>query len=204
MRIRHLPLYSLLLLIISVAFIPGVYATFKYAQTGPDDVAISIPIELVEFYYKPEEVLPSGGNATQLHENHFNLVKNIVDHIDYGLNATKKPLIRKLLEDGAGVVYSNQNVSGGNLKHMMLDSSDVENLMFAVEYVSDTEYNAYTFSGNDADYDTLDQYITVYKTQIIKGENNKWVAERSFMGKAQVFRAHSDGISVNVKTWYSV
>ena len=204
MKVKHLPLLGLLLFIISVAFVPGVYATYYYTQTGPDDVETSFDKEFIEFYYKPEEILPSGGNATQLHENHLNLIKNIVDHIDYGLNATKKPLVRELLEDGAGVVYSNQNVSGGNLKHMLLGSSDVENLMFAVEYVSDTEYNAYTFSGNDADYDNVDEYITVYKTQIVKGENNKWTSVRSFQGKAQVGRMHSGGLSINVKTWYSV
>ena len=110
MKVKHLPLLGLLLFIVSVAFVPGVYATYYYTQTGPDDV----------------------------------------------------------------------------------------------EYVSDTEYNAYTFSGNNADYDSVDEYITVYKTQMVKGENNKWTSVRSFQGKAQVGRMHSGGLSINVKTWYSV
>ena len=103
----------------------GVYAGWLY--TGPvDDSTSTVDVSLGVFEYKPEEVLPGGDEATKLHENHNNLVNNIVNHIDYGLNATKKPIVRKLLEDGAGVVYCDQNVSGGNLKHMMLDSSDVE------------------------------------------------------------------------------
>ena len=199
---RFLVLGILIVVILSTV---GVYATWYYTGTVEDfQTGIDLGVEIFE--YKPEEVLPGDQEATELHENHNNLVKNIVNHIDYGLNATKKPIVRKLLEDGAGVVYSNQNVSGGNLKHMMLDSSDVESLMFCVEYVTDTEYNAYTFSGKLVGSQNIGVWIDVYKTVITK-TGKTWVATKSFIGKAQISTVYtsSDGqvTSIDVKTWKS-
>ena len=162
MKLRHFCLLSTLFVLIIAVFVPIVQATWIFTDASPNDVREDITLGMNEFYYKPEEVLPGDGEATDLHENHYNLVTNIVDHVTYGLNATSKPIVRELLEDGAGVVYSNQNVQGGNLKHMLLDSSDVEDLMFVVEYVTATEYNAYTFSGNSATYSNMGKFITVY------------------------------------------
>ena len=182
--------------------IGGAYATWQYAHKTPSESAIAEEISFTEFEYKPEEVLPGDDTATELHQNHNNLVISIVDHTSYGLNANHKPIVRKLLEDGAGVVYSNQNVSGGNLKHMLVSSSDVEKLMFAVEYVTDTEYHAYTFpsvSNYGVGYE-----LTVYKTVITKN-GNKWEAVRSYEGKAKVanVRTSSGGsvLNIDVKTW---
>ncbi len=201
MRLKHLPLLAILLLTISIALIPGSFASWKYAGTILEEQDSNLSMLMDEFYYTPEEVLPGDDGATELHQNHYNLVTNIVDHIDYGLNASKKPIIRKLLEDGEGVVYSNQNVSGGNLKHMLLDSSDVEKLMFAVEYGTDTEYYAYTFSSQYVTSDYVGKYIAVYKTIMVKNENGKWIATTSFVGQAKVFRTPVSVLSIDVKTW---
>ena len=191
------------LLIVVILSTVGVYATWYYTGTVEDfQTGIDLGVEIFE--YKPEEVLPGDQESTKLHENHNNLVKNIVNHVDYGLNATKKPIVRELLEDGAGVVYSNQNVSGGNLKHMMLGSSDVEGLMFCVEYVTDNEYNAYTFSGKLVGSQNIGVSIDVYKTVITK-TGDTWVATISFIGKAQISTVYTSSseqvISINVKTW---
>ncbi len=192
---------STLLLLITVG---GVSASWLYYLDPTPAGQSQMGITMGMFEYAPEEVLPGDKEATDLHENHLNLINNIVSHVDYGLNANKKPLVRKLLEDGAGIVYSNQNVSGGNLKHMMLDSSDVESLMFAVAYYSDTEYHAYTFSGKQVVYGMEGTVIDVYKTIIVK-ENNKWSAKTSFLGSATISGvATSDGqslISIAVNTW---
>ncbi len=182
--------------------IGGVYATWQYSFLPVAGQDVQVGVGLIDFYYKPEEILPGGDDATTLHENHLNLINNIVNHIDYGLNATKKPIVLELLLEEKDKVYSNQNVTGGNLKHMLLDSSDVENLMFVVEYISDVEFAAYTFSGKQATYSNMDAYVTVYKTQIIK-EDGRWKATRSFSGQAKVFRPTVVNISVNIDTWSS-
>ena len=200
-------LFKLPLLIISLFLIVAIGSVsaswFYYLEPTPVGQG-QVGIGMGMFEYAPEEVLPGDKEATELHENHYNLVTNIVSHVDYGLNANKKPLVRKLLEDGAGVVYSNQNVSGGNLKHMMLESSDVESLMFAVAYYSDTEYHAYTFSSSKVKSGLEGTVIDVYKTIIVK-ENNKWVAKTSFAGKATVSGVRtSDGqsiTSIDIDTW---
>ena len=201
MRFKHLPVLCLLLLIVSLALIPGVSASWKYSGETLEQQNTNLSMVMDEFYYAPEEVLPGDDGATELHQNHYNLVTNIVNHVTYGLNATSKPIVRKLLEDGAGVVYSNQNVQGGNLKHMLLSSSDVEKLMFAVEYVTATEYHAYTFASTYVTSNNVGNYIVAYKTVMVKGENGKWVATTSYVGQAQVFRTPVSVLSINVKTW---
>ncbi len=200
-NLRRIFIIAILLLIVSIG---GVYASWYYylepTPTGQRQLGINMGV----FEYAPEEVLPGDKEATNLHENHFNLITNIVSHNDYGLNATKKPIVRELLEDGVLVVYSVQNVSGGNLKHMMLDSSDVESLMFAVAYYSDTEYHAYTFSGIKVKSGNEGVVIEVYKTIIVK-ENGKWYAKTSFAGTATISAVEaSDGathVSIDVNTW---
>lgn len=183
-----------------IAFTPGLFATWQYSFLPADEKNIQINNSITEFYYKPEELLPGDGDATNLHENHYNLITNIVHHKTYGLNATSKPIVLNLLLKEKGVVYSNQKVSGGNLKHMLLGSSDVDKLMFVMQYVTDTEFAAYTFSGNDAVYANMDAYISVYKTQIIY-QDGQWESVRSFTGQAKVFRPATVDISVNVETW---
>ena len=182
------------------AFTPGLFATFDYSFLPVEDKNIQINNSLTEFYYKPEEILPGDDDATELHENHYNLIVNIVDHASYGLNSDSKPIVRNLLLSTKGLVYSGQKVSGGNLKHMLLNTNDVEKLAFVVEYVSDTEFAAYTFSGVQATYDNMDNFIEVYKTQILY-ENGEWEAVRSFMGKAKVFRPGVVSVSIDVTTW---
>ena len=204
MLIRML-LKVFLLLSLSIGIcLPSAYALWSYTK-GVDEVECDIDtISLGEFIYLPEEVLPGDKESTNLHENHLELLINIIDHLDYGLNATKKPIVRNLLEDGAAVVYSNQNVSGGNLKHMLLDSSDVENLMFCVEYSTDTEYNVYTFSSLKVNSANVNVYIDVYKS-IVQYNGTKWEAVRSFYGTAMIDAVytfdHQQVVSIDVKTW---
>ena len=107
MRFKHLPVLCLLSLIISLALIPGVSASWKYSGESLEQQNTNLSMVMDEFYYAPEEVLPGDDGATELHQNHYNLVANIVNHVTYGLNATSKPIVRKLLEDGAGVVTLN-------------------------------------------------------------------------------------------------
>ena len=179
--------------------INGVVATWVYSNEPSIGAEDDTHAGIIPFEYKPVEILPSDKEDTQLHVNHFNLISSIVNHVDYGLNANKKPIIRELLLDDHGVVYGDQNVSGGNLKHMLLNTSDVNALMYVVEYVTDTEFNAYTFVDAEADSDNVGQYIQVYKTVIKK--NTKWEATLSYEGRAKVFRPGVVSYSIDVTTW---
>ena len=170
-NLKKVFLIATLLVMVSIGSVSASW--FYYLEPTPVSQG-QVGIGMGMFEYAPEEVLPGDKEATELHENHYNLITNIVSHVDYGLNANKKPIVRKLLEDGAGVVYSNQNVSGGNLKHMMLDSSDVESLMFAVAYYTDTEYHAYTFSSAKVKSGLEGTVIDVYKTIIVKENISGW------------------------------
>lgn len=193
-----------LVLLCGCICLPSVNATWTYTkEVGESDYDLGY-IGMSEFTYAPEEVLPGDKESTELHENHMNLLKNIVNHIDYGLNATKKPIVRELLEDGAGVVYSNQNVTGGNLKHMLLGSSDVESLMFCVQYITDTEYHVFSFSGIYVKRENVGTYIDVYKT-ITSYNGTKWEATRSYSGTAAIDVVYANGteqlVSIDISTW---
>ena len=182
----------------------NVYAFWSYTEPVGESSYLMGSVGMGEFIFTPEEVLPGDKEATSLGENHLNLVNNIVSHVDYGLNATKKPIVRKLLEDGVPVVYCDQNVSGGNLKHMMIGSNDVDSLMFCVEYVTATEYNAYTFSGNLVERPNVGVIIDVYKTVIVKN-GTRWTADRSYLGKAEIAVVYASSgeqlLSIDQKTW---
>ncbi len=178
----------LLVVVLSVFFctIVGAVATWRFSELPAVGMGNDFNVTLNVFDFKPSEILPSDKEDTQLHSNQYNLIESIVNHKDYGLNATKKPIVRELLEDGAGVVYGNQNVQGGNLKHLMIDGTYAYGLLFQIEYVSETEYITYTYVGSDVKLAKLESEIVVYKTIMRKGDNKKWTAPVSYYGKAPV------------------
>ena len=99
-----------LILLCGCICLPSVNATQTYTkEVGESNYELGY-VSMSEFTYTPEEVLPVDKEATELHENHMNLPKNIVNHVDYGLNATKKTIVRKLLENGQG--YHPERKSG--------------------------------------------------------------------------------------------
>ena len=194
---------SLVITLIMIAVcVEGAFASWHYYLNPSTEANTTMTPNASIFEYKPDEVLPGDQQATELHQNHLNLINSIVDHDNYGLNASdkSKPIVRLLLESGAGIVYGNQNVQGGNLKHMLVGGSDVNRLMFVAEYETDTKYNSYTFLEADAKSSNVDRYITVYKTVIIKN-GNRWEATTSYYGKAKVFEPGVVSYSIDVTTW---
>ena len=199
--------------IIIVAFICliSVFGISLSAEWIYPDMSISYEkdsqteVTLNEFGYAPEEVLPGGDNDEEVivGENHLMLIQNIVDHVTYGLNATDKPIVREYLENGVGVVYSNQKVSGGNLKHMLIDDYRMEKLDFAVKYETSSFYTSYTFESKYLETQYLGSIIACYKTDMVK-EGNIWVAKRSYHGTVKVATVRAEGkqiINVDVSTW---
>ena len=193
---------TLLIALVMCLATASAYAVWTYASEPTNSTQNALSLGGIPFKYAPSQILPGDQDSTDLHSNHLNLIGNIVNHIDYGLNATKKPIIREMLEEGAGVVYSGQNVQGGNLKHMLVNTSDVDALAFVVQYSTATEFIAYTFCENDANGDNLGDYIEVYKT-VIEKKNTKWEATLSYKGEAKVFDPGIVSYSIDVTTWKS-
>ena len=129
------------------------------------------------------------------------LLDMILYKASYGLNATKKPIIHNYLQDEGDVIYCNQNVQGGNLKHLMIDSvSSADRLYFVVTKISDVEYHTFTLKSNDLDKD-MGTEIPVYKTIMQKDTQGEWSATKSFFGYAKVYYPGIVQRAIDVKSW---
>ena len=134
-------------------------------------------------------------------ENHYSLIEKILNEASYGLNATKKPIVHELLTKPGDVVYCNQTVQGGNLKHMLLDAAEgAEFLYFVVTKISDTEYHAFTFV-EDALGGPYGSEIEVYKTVMVCGDNGIWTAPNSYKGYAKINEPVVVSRGIDVTSW---
>lgn len=184
------------------AMLGSVYAMWEYATQPSTPVSQSPSFILSEFEYAPEEVVPGGNIEAPLGENHLALIEMILNEASYGLNATKKPIIHNVLRNPGDVIYCNQNVQGGNLKHLMVDSSTAtEELYFVISKVSDTEYHAFTLRYNDLRNGEVGSEIMVYKTILEKGQDDIWRAPRSYAGYATIFSPGIVSKSIHYLTW---
>ena len=177
----------------------SVYAVWKYAKEmdAPSDATPSI------FDYAPKEILPDDIASTELGQNHLTLIENLLDDKEYGMNYDGSKLVIGCVVDD-GLIYSEQHVSGGNLKHLLIDGTSAHALLFQVEYVSDTEYLVYTYVNGDAYTYGIGDEIEVYKTVVSK-DSGKWVATLSYKGKAKVMRFSTQNKNIRVidsETWH--
>ena len=201
MKIRMRILPALLGLALTVG---GVTATWKYSSGPADSAAKELGVDLLVFGYAPEEVLPDDEEADKLGQNHFDLIEKILNEVSYGLNATKKPIIHELLNKQGDVVYCEQNVQGGNLKHILIDGTSAYGLLFQIEYVSDTEYITYTYIVGDVKNKPIGTEIDVYKTVMTTNEKGVWNAPTSYYGKAPIVSVRTSNSTVraiNSKAW---
>ena len=177
---------TLLLAAVILTFsIAGVFASWNYATADANSEHTNLVAGLEVFAYKPEEVLP-GVEMNQIGQNHQTVIERVVDDVKYGLNSTHKPIIKDLLlDDGAGVVYSQQHVTGGNLKKLVAGVSSVDALEFAVEYIDDNTFAIYTFSKLKLNSAAEGDYIDTYKTFLVKS-NGVWDATICYIGTAPV------------------
>lgn len=201
----------LLMSLLLIFLVSGVYATWLYDGLSLDPAEQQIGFSLSEFDYSPEEVLPGGENEDpEIGQNHLMLIDLILNDLDYGLNYGSKTVLHDYLED-EGVVYSNQKVSGGNLRHLLNPTDNTHNMYYCLEKVSDTVYYAYTFSMDDlatAGGSTVE--IVAYRTVFEK--TDKWNATTSHYGHARTrtlrdlgTSADSNAIpySIDMSTWHT-
>ena len=202
---------SLLMCFLLVISIGGVYATWKYAELSPQNVNQDVVVSILEFEYPPEQILPGGDTQeAPLGENHLALTQLILweDDKGYGLNINDNVVIHQYLKRNK-VVYSNQKISGGNLKFILDSRNNTHGLYYCIEKVSDTLYYSYTFDINHlSTYAGTTEYITVYRTSLVK--TDEWRATVSYQGIAQTKRlsdlgvsadSHSIAYSIDVTTW---
>ncbi|MBQ2819903.1 MAG: hypothetical protein IJF14_05955 [Clostridia bacterium] len=205
-----LPLLSLMLAVILT--VGGVYATWTYSLDYSELDTEEIGITLSVFDYPPEEILPGGEmEDAELGGDHFALIDIILNEKDksYGLNINNNVLLHQYLRKQK-VVYSNQKVSGGNLKFILDPKNNTHNLYYCIEKISDTEYYCYTFpSENLYTAGTSGSDIVTYRTTLLK--TDMWRATTSYLGYAKVKSLSSLGesadpntiaYSIDVTTWH--
>ena len=204
---------SLLLCLLVIFSIGGVFATWHYAELSPQSVSTDVNVSLSLFEYPPEEILPGGDlEEAPLGENHFALIDLILNERNkgYGLNINNNVLLHQYLRKQP-VVYSNQKVSGGNLKFILDPKNNTHGLYYCLEKKTDTLYYAYTFSTDAlATNGGSDSEIVAYRTNLEK--TDKWYATVSYMGYAQTKSLrdldvsadpNTIGYSIDVSTWHS-
>ncbi|MBE6878285.1 MAG: hypothetical protein E7488_03850 [Ruminococcaceae bacterium] len=181
---RYMSVVMCLVLIFSTG---SVYATWKYTSNFIEAKEHPVNVSLNLFEYPPEEILPGGDNNDEeviLGENHFAVIDLILNESDkgYGLNIKDNVVLHKYLEIQP-VVFSNQKVSGGNLKFILDPQNNTHGLYYCLEKVSDTEYYAYTFSTDalsTASGTSIE--IAAYRTTLLK--TDRWNATVSYLGYA--------------------
>jgi len=188
--------------LILVMSLSGVYATWRYAVLKIPTTQENLSWSMTLFEYAPEEILPGGGTeVAPMGENHYTLIEKILNEASYGLNATKKPIVHELLKKPGDVVYCNQTVQGGNLKHMLLDAAEgAEFLYFVITEISDTEYHTFTFV-EDALGGPYGSEIEVYKTIMVCGDNGIWTAPNSYKGYAKINEPLVVSRGIDVTSW---
>lgn len=188
--------------LILVMSLSGVYATWRYAVLKIPTTHENLNWSMTLFEYAPEEILPGGGTeVAPMGKNHYSLIEKVLNEASYGLNATKKPIIHGLLTKPGDVVYCNQTVQGGNLKHMLLDAAEgAEFLYFVITEISDTEYHAFTFV-EDALSGPYGSEIEVYKTVMVCGDNGIWTAPNSYKGYAKINEPVVVSRGIDVTSW---
>lgn len=216
MKISRIPLFLIMGICFIAASIGGVWASWRYVRIDVESISVDTSVSITDFGYKPEEVLPDQ-EYDKIKENHVYLINNILYYTSYNINTGNKKVIHDYLDE-YGVIYGNQNVSGGNLKHVLAASDSVSGgIQFAMSKISDTEYHTFTFSQNDLDnaedgiYSLTDNCIEVYKTVMIYAENDKgtmeWQAVRAYQGKAKTTWCSTDKgrvFSINISTWVEI
>ncbi len=197
--------------VLAILTVGGVWANWIYPEEVIPTVTDASKLTLSFFEYKPEEILPGGDIVeSELGGNHYVLVDLVLNESNkgYGLNISNNVVLHKYLKQQP-VVYSNQKVSGGNLKFILDPRNNTHGLYYCVEKVTDTQYYCYTFS-TDALVTAAgtDVKIPAYRTTLEK--TDYWRATTSYLGNVETIALSDLGISadaqaikysIDVTTW---
>ena len=190
-KIRIVKMATIIIAFVLLLFIGGVSASWLYPVNTISGQFISV--KPTAFTWEGSDILPDD-SQNSIGENHISLINNILFEIKYGLNAegnTAKPIIHNTLNKVGDVLYCQQNVQGGNLKHLMIDGSDAFSLLFQIEYVSDSEYNLYTYSAPLIKSTNINSTIEVFLTILKIDDYDSWQAVKSYVGTAVVIKPNN-------------
>ncbi|MBO5889271.1 MAG: hypothetical protein J6Q58_03940 [Clostridia bacterium] len=198
MKIKSLIRLFIAVVLLSILFIPSVLATWIYAENPIQDEIAGINVSLLDFPFKPEEILP-GHEVGDLDLNHQEVVNNVTNLRQYGLNEDNKKSLKNYLVTYGGVVYSNQpGITCGNLKFV---GDESELLMWIVVKESETECSIYTFSKETINRYNEGDAVVVYKTKCLY-ENGEWNNVRSYTGESYVTEI-SGFYSISIARWHA-
>ncbi len=197
MKKSTIALSAVLFFIVFISSISGVFATWLFAEGPAETVLSSQNITLSEFYWEPEEILPGVTPG----QNYLDLHASILDNDKAGLNSSKGTLEKAVLNDSDGLLHCDQNIQGGNLKHLFT-TQESKDLDFLVEYVSDNEFLIYMYKTYDVYNAAIGMTrIQVYVTTYLKA-NDIWVGKETHVGTAVVqYLPNSNLVAIDVDTW---
>lgn len=195
---------SLGLLVLTLLSTGGVYATWKYANIGPNPASTEISLRLSEFNWAGSGDLPTDD---AIGENHISLIDQIINHPQHGLNKSGSYLNDEIKDRKKGGI----GWSGGRdtLGSMAVTQSEELNeifglsafaLDFLIQFKSDTEYYIFTTAvelgergsinilGNNSKpgkpTTPIGQSIyPIYRTRVVK-TNGVWAAVETQVGYA--------------------
>ena len=192
---------SLLLALLLCSTVGGAFATLKYAlqDLSPSNGDVGFGVQ--QFEFAPENILPGGGHEeVELGGDHYGLIDLILNENDkgYGLNINNNVVLHQYLRRQP-VVFSNQKVSGGNLKFILDPQNNTHGLYYCLEKETDTQYYAYTFSvAALEEAAATGGEIAVYKTALVK--TDLWRATVSYFGYAYVRSLSTFDVSADPKS----
>ena len=197
MKKRPLFFFVFLSAMILFASTSGAFATWMFAEEPSLSIQTTQNVVISEFVWEPEEILPTVTPG----QNFLDLYQSILENDKGGLNGSKDTLEDAVLKDKDGLVHGEQNVQGGNLKHLFVTQASRE-LNFLVEYVSDTEFLLYIYKEEDAQTGAINATrIQVYKTFLFQ-ENGVWAGTETQVGTALVAYLPGTSVrSIDVESW---
>ena len=179
---RILPLCLLLILALSCT---GVYATWRYATFFTDVDTPDMSLNTEEFSWKSEEILPDTPEDSQIGNNYMVLLEQVKNNVKAGLNGSKDVLFNETKENI--VLHSNQNVQGGNLKHLFI-TSECRLLDFVVHYISDTELHLFLYENATLPNAAADKTVILVYRVVLKLEKGVWDDVGTVVGHSTVRR----------------
>ena len=194
---------ALMLSLLLVASVGGVFAIWHFAEEPAETKSGNFGIGINEFTWKPEEILP---DDEEIGKDYLNLLESITNNNKMGLNSGKGNVIKSTAKQ-YGYVHCDQQVTGGNLKHLkdFFTSADNE-LDFVIGYGDETTLYVYMFEADAAQNafagtTYINVYMTIMKYEAVGGVK-KWVAKESQQGYAIVkFMPNSNYRGILPEDW---
>lgn len=194
---------TILLVLILTASVSGVWAIWQYSEDPVVSVTSTISIFAPE--WEGEEILP---DDSEVGENHIELINQILNHTEHGLNAGSGSYLNEQIADrqDGGLGWNGRDTLGS----MAVTQSDeleeifgldASNLTFLLQFTSDSEYYLFTtnvylgergtinFWGNNETPGSPTVPIgapiyPIYRTKLVK-TGDTWAAVETLVGYAK-------------------